>query len=170
MDTDRIAISAHSLGTEPAMVMAVLDTDIKALVFNDYLCHTRTRIVKTGKPDNDAWNHITPLWHLIPGFLNWFDFPDLLAAVAPRHLLITEGGLTTYLDRIARAYDITGAPTHFEAHYYPRYENPEDRKYDYRAIPEGLTPDQWFEYANVDAPNHCFKENIAVPWLRDVLQ
>ena len=36
-------------------------------------------------------------------------------------------------------------------------------------VPEGLTMDEFFVYANVDAPNHCFKENLAVPWLDAVL-
>lgn len=29
--------------------------------------------------------------------------------------------------------------------------------------------EEFFVYANVDAPNHCFKENLAVPWLDAVL-
>ena len=40
VDNERIAVSDHSLRTEPAICMTVLGRRIKALVFNDYLCHT----------------------------------------------------------------------------------------------------------------------------------
>lgn len=169
VDPERIAVSGHSLGTEPAMVMAVLDQRIRALVFNDFLCHTLTRYAAIGRPDDGQWKPTTPLWHLIPGFQQWFDFPDLLAAVAPRPLLITEGGLTAQLERVASAYDTLGARNNYAYHYYPKYADPEDRLHDYEAVPQGLAMQEFFEYANVDAPNHCFKENLAVPWLCEVL-
>lgn len=41
--------------------------------------------------------------------------------------------------------------------------------HEYETVPEGLTMEAFFEYANVDAPNHCFKENLAVPWLCEIL-
>ncbi len=160
----RIALSGHSLGTEPAMAMAVLDTSIHALVFNDFLCDNRERYVTRAKPD-EAWSHINPLWHVIPGLLAWLDFPDLLASLAPRPLLITEGGPTHHLERVARAYELVGARARYAYHYYPKYSRPEDRRHDFETIPEGIPEEEWFEYANLDVPDHCFKENLAVPWL-----
>ncbi|MBT3605525.1 MAG: hypothetical protein HOE48_13320 [Candidatus Latescibacteria bacterium] len=169
VDADRIAVSGHSLGTEPAMVMAVLDEQIKAFVFNDFLCHTVTRYAAIMRPEDGLWKHTIPLWHLIPGFQEWLDFPDLLAAVAPRSLLVTEGGLTRYLDLVGKAYEKTGARDRYVYHYYPKYQDATDRLHEYADVPEGLTMEEFFVYANVDAPNHCFKENLAVPWLDAVL-
>ncbi|MDP6039542.1 MAG: alpha/beta hydrolase family protein [Candidatus Latescibacteria bacterium] len=169
VDGDRIAVSGHSLGTEPAMVMAVLDERIRALVFNDFLCHTVTRYAAIARPEDGQWKHTIPLWHLIPGFQQWFDFSDLLAAVAPRPLLITEGGLTTHLERVGKAYETLGARKNYVFHYYPKYADRADRLHEDETVPEGLTMAEFFEYANVDAPNHCFKENLAVPWLCEVL-
>jgi len=36
-------------------------------------------------------------------------------------------------------------------------------------IPEGLDGEEYLEYSNVDAPNHYFKANLAVPWLTNIL-
>lgn len=169
VDSDRIAVSGHSLGTEPAMVMAVLNEEIKAFVFNDFLCHTVTRYAAIARPEDGQWKHTIPLWHLIPNFQQWLDFPDVLAAVAPRALLVTEGGLTRYLDLVGKAYELVGARDQYTYHYYPKYQDPKDRLHEYEDVPEGLTMEAFFEYANVDAPQHCFKENLAVPWLDKVL-
>ena len=169
VDAARVAVSGHSLGTEPAMVMGALDTGIKAVVFNDFLCNNQQRFVVQGLPEDGVWSAENRLWHLVPGLLKWFDFPDLLAAVAPRHLLISEGGVTFYLNRLRRAYDVLDASENYQVCYYPKYRTPEDRKHDSEQMPEGLTDEEYYEYANVDVPNHYFKEDVAVPWLSDVL-
>lgn len=54
-------------------------------------------------------------------------------------------------------------------HYYPRYRDPASRRHDRERMPEGLTEEEYFEYANVDVPDHAFKGEIAVPWLKAVL-
>src|SRR5690606_22726278 len=43
IDPNRIGLSGHSLGTEAAMILAILNPDIKALIFNDFLTNTRRR-------------------------------------------------------------------------------------------------------------------------------
>ncbi|MDA0746238.1 MAG: hypothetical protein O2954_06950 [bacterium] len=169
IDNNRIALSGHSLGTEPAMVLAVLEQDIQAFVFNDFFCTNRLRYATAAKPD-ESWRHNNPLWHIIPGLLDWFDFPDLLAAYAPRPLIITEGGAAAHLEQLNKAFEIAGAPQNYQYHYYPKFQNPADRKHDFEEFPEGLTQDEWFEYTNVDVPNHYFKEDVAVPWLVHQLQ
>ncbi|MCE5217900.1 alpha/beta hydrolase family protein, partial [bacterium] len=35
---------------------------------------------------------------------------------------------------------------------------------------EGLTSEEYFKYANVDAPNHEFKPEVCVPWLARTLR
>ncbi len=160
VDTEKIAVSGHSLGTEPAMVMGVLCPEIKAMVFNDFLCNTRERAFVTGAA--------SPLWHLVPDFLQWFDFPDLLAVFAPRPLIVTEGGRTSHLNLVRNAYRAMSAETNVSINYYPKYSHSENRVYDNKEMPEKLNTEQYLEYANVDVPNHCFKENLAVPWLSEI--
>ncbi|HAA77502.1 TPA: hypothetical protein DCE37_20510 [Candidatus Latescibacteria bacterium] len=63
---------------------------------------------------------------------------------------------------------MTDASDHFPYQFYSAYADPANRK-DYADFPEGLTQDEWFAYVNVDAPNHCFKGNVAVPWLKQVM-
>ena len=171
LDTSCIAVSGHSLGTEPAMMMAVLDDRIGALVFNDYLTHNRSLYASAGK-QLKRWSHqASPLWHVIPGMLAEFDFPDLLAALAPTPLLITEGGPEALLRRVAGAYELASAGTNFEYHYYPMYSQAADRTSDgVWPPPVGMTDDEWMRFANVDAPSHCFHGDVAVPWLTRALR
>jgi len=167
VDPERIALSGHSLGTEPAMMLTVLDDSIAALVFNDFLARFRDPYVARSHTYVDGrWGHVSPLWHLVPGLFAWFDYPDLLAAIAPRPLLICEGGVTSRLRKVAQAYEDAGTPDAFHYEYYPRYQDPAARKHDGEELPEGLDLDRWFEYANVDVANHAFKPDVAVPWLR----
>jgi hypothetical protein len=126
-------------------------------------------MIATALPMEGQWRLASPLWHLVPGMFRWFDFPDLLAATAPRPLLLTEGGVTPQIARVARAYERLGAAERFEVHYYPKYATPADRAHDHDEMPEGLTQDEYFKYANVDAPQHSFKGHLAVHWLRRAL-
>ena len=165
VSADRIALSGHSLGTEPAMLMSVLDPDVKALVFNDFLCKNQTRYVTAAKPES-SWRHNNPLWHIVPGLLEWFDFPDLLSAFAPRPLIITEGGAAAHLHLVAKAYEMRQAGENYEFHYYPKYQAKSSRLHDFEPVPKGLSIEEWFEYVNVDVPNHNFKPDLAVPFLQ----
>lgn len=168
VDETRLALSGHSLGTEPGMCLAILDEDVRALVFNDFLSDNRLRYTTAAKPD-DTWRHNNPIWHIIPGLVDCFEFPDLLASLAPRHLIICEGGAIAHLEQVQKAYDLVGASDNYVYHFYPRYRDPADRKYDHATFPEGLTLEAWFEYVNVDVVNHNFKGDVAVPWLRQVM-
>lgn len=51
IDKERVIISGFSLGTEPLMVLGVLDPSIYAFVYNDFLCRTLERILVMTKPD-----------------------------------------------------------------------------------------------------------------------
>jgi len=169
VDPVRISLSGHSLGTEPVMVLAVLNPDIKAVVFNDFLTNTIRRMVSQTKPNSSGLRPVANwLGHSVPGMWKWFDYADLLASIAPTHLLITEGGVTIDLNTIEKAYSIMNIPDNFDYWYYKKYSNPDDRKV-IENMPEGLDMNEFFEYANVDAPNHYFKHDIAVPWLSNIL-
>jgi len=163
IDAERIAVSGHSLGAKPALNMTVLDEGIRALVYNDFVCDFRERTI--------AMNlELIALHQYIPDFCRWLDSPDLLAAAAPRHVLITEGGRTVHIERIRRAWEMLGAAGNFEVHYYPRYADAAERLHEDEPMPEGLTMEEYFEYANIDVAQHAFKHEVAVPWLARVLE
>lgn len=158
VDSTRIAVSGHSLGAKPALHVGVLDGSIAAVVWNDFVSNWREREVHmtTFRPH---------LGHYIPGMQQWFDYLDLIAAVAPRPFLITEGGRTADIEKVRRGWQLTGRPDNFAVAYYPKYATADKRPHDHDELFEGMTQDEYFEYANVDADRHCFKENVAVPWL-----
>ena len=121
-------------------------------MFNDFLCHVRQRHVVLGLPRDGQWRDVDPLWHVVPGMFRWFDFPDLLSSLAGRPLIMTEGGARQHLDQVRRAYRERRSPHLLEIHHYPRYADPAARIHDDDEIPEGLTMEEYFTYANVDVP------------------
>lgn len=169
IDNKRIALSGHSLGTEPVMALAVLDPDIRAIVINDFMCRLITRATVITKPNSQGLRPVANwLGHCVPGLWQWFDYPDIVASLAPRPLILTEGGAQTDLDLVKEAYKIMGVKDNITVYHYPKYSDPGARR-DYECIPEGLDMEEYFKYVNVDAPNHYFKSEVAVPWLKNVL-
>jgi len=162
VDAERIATSGHSLGAKPALILGVLDPDIAAVVWNDFCSNWRERAVV------ESLERIA-IHQYVPDFLEWFDYTDLLASFAPRPLAITEGGRTRDIDRIRQAYRILAAEDRFKVAYYPKYAIPDKRPYDDVDLPDALTSDEYFLYANVDVAEHSFKPDVAVPWLLQVL-
>jgi hypothetical protein len=162
VDADRIAVSGHSLGAKPALILGVLDTTLKGVVWNDFVSNWRWRAVV------ENLSRIGP-WHYIPGFQAWFDYVDLEASLAPRPLLITEGGRTRDIDRIREAYKLLGAGDRIKVVYYPKYATRDLRPYDDKDIPMGVSQKDYFLYANVDVPQHSFKGETAVPWVAKLL-
>jgi hypothetical protein len=163
VDPSRVAVSGHSLGAKPSLILGVLDRSIAAVVWNDFVSDWRKRAVV------ENLERIA-IHQYVPGLLEWFDYTDLEASLAPRPLLITEGGRTRDIERIREAYRLLGAEENMEVAYYPKYATLDLRPYDEVDLPEGLTMEEYFEYANVDVPEHSFKPNVAVPWLRRVLE
>ena len=107
VNKDRLIVSGFSLGTEPLMVLGTLDPSIYAFVYNDFLCRTLERILVMTKPDPKGIRLFpNSIEHLIPGFLTQFDFPDLVAALAPRPVICTEGGLDRDFDLIRNTLHI----------------------------------------------------------------
>ncbi|MFG0262761.1 MAG: alpha/beta hydrolase family protein [Novipirellula sp. JB048] len=165
VDRQRVSVSGHSLGTEPLLVLAVLDPQLQGIVWNDYLAATIQRAKVSTMPNQRGLRPAANwLGHCIPGLWQWFDYPDLVAALAPRPLIVTEGGPTHSLDLVRQAYQIVGAAENVSIHYYPQYQDPADRR-DGKPIPEGLSATEWLDHANVNAAHHYFKGYLAVPWL-----
>jgi hypothetical protein len=61
-----------------------------------------------------------------------------------------------------------GAEGNLQVAYYPKYATPDRRPLDDRDLPEGLSPEEYLRYANIDPPGHWFKGEVAVPWLSRV--
>ncbi|MBX3252831.1 MAG: hypothetical protein KF862_01720 [Chitinophagaceae bacterium] len=170
INVSRIIISGFSLGTEPLMALGVLNPDIYAFVFNDFLCNTRERQLTVTKPD-DKGNRPVPnhnISHSVPNFWKYFDFPDLCAALAPRHLIITEGGLPRDLELVKKAYELTGNEHNYRYYYYPRFSD-ETYRSKIKEIPEGIDQKTYLADVNVDPANHYFKKELIIPWLEKVL-
>ena len=166
VDPDNIIVSGFSLGTEPLMVLGLLDPSIKAFVYNDFLCRTRERALTMNKPDKNGYRPFpNNIEHLIPGFLAEFDFPDIVAALAPRKVICTEGGMDRDFRIIGEAFALAGAPEAFEAYHYPKYSDPKDRVY-LDEMPNGIDRDEFFRLANVDPPSHGFKVGLVDKWLK----
>lgn len=162
---DRIVLSGFSLGTEPLMVLGVLDKSIYGFVYNDFLCHTQERAVVMTLPDSNGRRPFpNSIRHLIPRFWEYFNFPDIVASLAPRPIIFTEGGLDRDFDMVTRAYAIVGSAENAECHHYPKYARPENRKA-LTALPEGLDRTTYFDLVNCDSPNHYFKDELILPWL-----
>ncbi|MCM1107772.1 MAG: alpha/beta hydrolase family protein [Clostridium sp.] len=170
IDRTRIIVSGFSLGTEPLMALGLLDDSIYAFVYNDFLCTTRERILVMTKPDANG-NRPFPnsIEHLIPEFLLSFDFPDIVAALAPRPVICTEGGLDRDFHKIERAYELSGAPDNFTYHHYAKYADPAVR-YEVEEVPSGIDRTQFFRIVNCDPPHHYFKTEWVMPWTKALLQ
>ena len=170
VDKERIIVSGFSLGTEPLMVLGALDPSIYAFVYNDFMCRTLERILVMTQPDSKGVRPFpNSIEHLIPGFLKQFDFPDLVAALAPRPVICTEGGLDRDFNLIKKAYRLSGKPDNFTFYHYKKFADPKDRK-QLERVPEGVDRDTYFNLANVDPKNHYFKEEWVLPWLDELLK
>lgn len=170
IDRNRIIAAGFSLGTEPMMALGLMEPDIRAFVYNDFMCRTRERaLVLNAARDNGARPYPNTDEHLIPCFLTTFDFPDIVAAFAPRPVIMTEGGMDRDFDMIRAAYAKAGAPDGATCIHYAKYADPADRQR-LDTVPSGLDMDGFFRLANVDPPNHYFKAEHVLPWLRDLLE
>ncbi len=162
VDAQRIATSGHSLGAKPADILGVLYPKlVRAVVHNDFVCHWLERAVATNLSVVGA--HQT-----VPGIFRWFDYTDLEAALAPCPLLFTEGGRPNQIAKIQQAYQLLEAAEAIKLYHYEKYEDPASRRRDQAELPAGLTMEQYFAYAYVDAPRHRFRPHHAVPWLAGV--
>lgn len=169
MRKDRLIVSGFSFGTEPLMALGALDESIYAFVYNDFLCRTRERdFVLTMPNENGLRGWPNDISHLIPEFLCNFDFPDMVASLAPRPVICTEGGLDRDLQMVAKAYELSGYPQNFTYYHYKELQDPSKRK-DIKELPEGLDLDTFFQLTNVQPKNHYFKSEYILPWLKNLL-
>lgn len=161
---DRIAVSGMSLGCIAALYSAVLSDDISAVVYNDYAGSWAARaiaVTERPKPHVDVRRPF--------GFHRWFDDqPDLMAALAPRPLLLAEGGAWKgVIEKVSRAYTLVGAAANLRVAYYDKYADAGSRRFEGEAVSRmsGLTDEEYLLRSNVDARQHSFHPERNVPWL-----
>lgn len=160
VDTGRIIVSGFSLGTEPLMVLGALEPDIYAFVYNDILCRTRERILVADRPDeNGVRGFPNTIEHLVPGFLRSFDFPDLVASLAPRPVICTEGGMERDFRMIGNAYRIVGRPENFTR---LTYDTSDEALRMADSVPGNLSLAEYYAYLFV-APGHYYKTESVIP-------
>jgi len=56
-----------------------------------------------------------------------------------------------------------------EVYHYPKFADPQKRK-KIDKLPEGLSRDEYFNMVNVDAPDHYFKSELVISWLKKHLK
>ena len=166
IDNSRIAVSSHSLGSLPALFLGLLSDDVKAVVFNDFVCDPRERYMSiTEEPENHMAQN-TGNWHEIPGLWKWFSHQDLLAALAPKFLACNEGGAERYLDTVRHGYALAGVPDRLQISEYPKYADVTNRTHP-EALPKyGLSEEAYFEHCYVDAADHSFREEPSIRLLK----
>ena len=170
IDQSKIVLSGFSLGTEPMMVLGVLDPDIYAFIYNDFLCQTQERALVMTKPNEKGRRGFpNSIRHLIPNYWNYFNFPDVVASLAPRPIILTEGGLDRDFNLLKSAYKLSGFPQNLTFYHYPKFADKE-RRHDFKTLPSGIDRDRFFELANVDPPAHYLKYELIIPWLNKILK
>ncbi len=163
VDKNKTAISGHSLGAQTAAFVALLCDDIKAVVYNDFICNELSRAIAVTENSKEDIFHCLAGGRMIPGIVSLFDNPEMCAALAPRYLALNEGGTQVDLDTVIRGYEICGAKDKLQISYYPRFADPSTRtRHD--SIPKyGLSfDDYYFEYAHVDPADHSFRAEPSV--------
>ena len=163
IDPERLAVSGHSLGTHPVAFLALLSEDIRAVVFNDFICDERVRFTAITEEEEDGMYQDTGGQHEIPGLWKWFGIQDVLAALAPKYLAINEGGAEDVRRVIRRGYALAGAEDRLQESHYPKYADPASRIWDGPMPDRGLTFEEFYDRSYVDVPDHSFR---AEPSLR----
>ena len=170
VDQSRLGISAHSLGTEAAIAVGLLDKRIQAIVFNDFLHDDRRRftsITEQAEPDRPKLSQDIGNWHIMPGKLSTYGYQDMCAAFAPRYLSLNEGGAYELVETVRRAYQLCSAEDHFQVNYYPEYADPASRTKNEPMPLYGLTSSQYYrDYSYVVVPDHSFRKEPALALLK----
>lgn len=166
IDLENVAVSAHSLGTISVLSAALFCDEIKGVVFNDYLGHTKDHYTCTTEHTAEQIRKES-IHHLLPGQFQYFSTPDLCAALAPKPLALDEGGADAYFETVKRGYQLVGAEENLQFVHYPKFQNPEDRKYHGEIPKYGLTMDEYVKgWCYCDVPEHAFKKEPAIAFMK----
>jgi hypothetical protein len=163
VDADRIAVCGHSLGAKAALLLGVIESGIRAVVWNSLAHDYRDFAVKTNLTRNAPWQYV-------PGFIQWFDYLDLMAALAPMPLMISEGGHRIAMQRVRAAYRLAGAASNLTVNHVERLRRGADRVPENRPLPEGITAEEYCRLSNAGVDQHRFQHDTVMPWLKKQLK
>ena len=165
IDKNKIATSGHSLGAWQAMYLAIFNPEVSAVVLNQNIYNWYESVKVRTKPGNSGRRPGSfGTTFVYPGMYDIFDHPDLLASLAPRAVLCTEGLPSKDTEMYQKAYQIMGAPENFKVIQFKKYESYESRHH--APLQEGLSDAEFWHQTNNDGPDHYFKGQYAVPWLK----
>lgn len=166
VDRDALAVSAHSLGTEAAMTLGVLCDDIKAIVFNQNLYNSRVRFCSHTEFEEGNMRYDLGFWHTIPGWWEYFDYPDLCAAIAPKYLAFNEGSADEWFNTVRRAYAAVDAEDRLQIGHYPKYADAATRTHKEPVPRYGLDNQTFYDLHYNDAPEHSYKKEPSLALLK----
>ena len=166
VDIDRLGVSAHSLGCDDAMYVSLLRDEIRAVVFNDFVCDERHRYFSTTEYDETQMCNNVGNWHEVPGCYAHYSRADVLASLAPRYLALNEGGADFFLDKVRRAYEIFDSSDSLQISHYPKYADASARSTQYEPPMYGLSDTTYFEYTNTNAPDHSYRAEPSIELLK----
>ncbi|MBR4888970.1 MAG: hypothetical protein IKU17_07485 [Clostridia bacterium] len=167
VDQDKLAISGHSLGTETGLYLMLLCDEFKALIFNDGLRdprHHYMSITEYGEDYHMAQN--IGNWHEVPGIMQWFGFPDLCAALAPKYLAFNEGGGDCWFEKVRRAYALFGLEDRVQVTHYPMFADESTHQFHGEHPKFGLSPADYDAFNYINAPDHSFREEPSIRLLK----
>ena len=167
IDPEKIAIAAHSLGTEAAIFQGVIDERIKGIVFNEDLHDDRRRFMCITEHPAETMFQNYGNWHIVPGQFSTFGYQDMCAAFAPRYLGMTEGGADEWMHTIQRAYQFCGAEDHLLINYYTDYLDANKRQMDVNVPDYGISCDEFYQvYMYVNVSDHSYRGTPAMQLLK----
>jgi hypothetical protein len=105
-------------------------------------------------------------WHILPGLWEYFDFPDLCAAIAPKYLAFNEGGAEENLEIVRRAYQVFHAEERLQISHYPKYQSEETRTRHGKVPRYGLSGKEYLDWNYCDAPDHSFRQEPSIRLLK----
>ena len=167
VDLDRIGISAHSLGTEPAIFVGLMCDDIKAIVFNEDLHDDiRRSCCITEIPERRMFQNYGN-WHILPGQFATFGYADMCAAFAPRYLLLGEGGADEFINKVKRAYAFKKAKDKLWLNYGVFYKDPKTRTAKGDLPRYGLDSTTFYrKWMHVEVSDHSYRGDPAILMLK----
>ena len=167
VDQNRLGISSHSLGTEAAIAVGLLDDRIKGIVLNDFLHDDRRRYVAITEQKKEKMSQDIGNWHIMPGKMATYGYQDMCAAFAPRYLSLNEGGCYELTEIVRRAYRFCNAEENFQVNYYPAFADPATRTKNENMPMYGLTSEGYYkDYSYVIVSDHSFRAEPALRLLK----
>jgi dienelactone hydrolase len=119
VDPHRIACTGLSMGGWRTVFLAGLDPRIKAACVAGWMTSFRYLI-----PDHEIY---TVPSAMVPGLLEYMDYPDIASLIMPNPLLVVHGqqdslfppeGVKAAIDNLRRCYQAIGKPEHFDTVFF----------------------------------------------------